>query len=499
MRNFLKLCLLGTVVAGGVVVCSDVEAAKNSGFSFGYGNTRVSAGKNGLQVGAGGQQVRLGGGKANVKLNTGSGKVITKVNTGGTGTGSTVSAPKTYSINEVNSSGPTSTVANSSTGLRTVTTQNGTFMETSSGSFTKVNGSTTVAGNSFGNSGSGYDSWTTTTFENGNSISVGKGADGAYAVQNYSPSGEYTSAITGDANGFYYDGANGVSGYIKGGEEFPSSLEGNVPSTTLENGNTLYDVGGYNVEVENGKIVNVEAGTNTQTAVDAHPSEELAAEQKPEAEAKAGEAEAKAAEAEAPANTGNETNAIQYAIVILQAVEGMNQEDATRKVTVEGAQKLQESQGSSSGSTIPSSDTSLDGSNLSCAANSLAYLLQENPVDLSLMDVSEFDPATTAGQIAIKNRRNQLLQEYAVSAAIISAGSNAISSQFYRRVSQLAATASGTTGTLGSMSVLNDSERYPYFEMVRQVALSGVQLGLKGASNLTHIIVGSALAEKEGE
>ena len=226
------------------------------------------------------------------------------------------------------------------------------------------------------------------------------------------------------------------------------------------------------------------------------------------AEKSAGEAKSEAAKAKDPINTAHEINAIQYAIVILQALEGQNQEDATREVTVEGAQKLQDSQGSSEASTIPTVTTittetateenqALDGSNLACAANSMAYLLSKNPVDTDLLNTSSFDLSVIADRIEVQNRRNQLLQQYAASAEIIAEGSNAISEQFYDRVSGLAETAPTTFGTLGAMSVLNDSERYPYFEMVRQVALSGVQLGLKGAVILNEIGLEEVEAEEE--
>ena len=280
-----------------------------------------------------------------------------------------------------------------------------------------------------------------------------------------------------------------------GGYDIPEGMTSPseaLPADTANLPEGVSDFDGTYFVDENGNPLDVDPTVGDyETGEAVKPSEELASTQKPEASAKTGEAESKAKEAASPIDTANETNAIQYAILILQAVEGMNQEDATRNVTVNGAQKLQDSQGATTTSTIPTDDTSLDGSNLSCAASSLAYLLTENPVDLTLLEMNGLDPTKTSDKIKIKNRRNQLLQQYAVSAEIIGAGSNAISSQFYQRVSALASQVSSTTGTLGAMSVLNDTERYPYFELVRQVTLSAVQLGLKGADTLSHVAIGT--------
>jgi len=185
-------------------------------------------------------------------------------------------------------------------------------------------------------------------------------------------------------------------------------------------------------------------------------------------------------------NTGHEVNVLHYPILILEGVEARKQKEFTRKVVVEGASKLQASQGSPQGSDIHP-DVSLEATTLGCAANSMSVLLENNPVRLQLLNLDDLDLDTEGGKFVAKYRRNLLLQEYAVAAEIIGEGSNAISEKFYDRIQGFVGEIPGTYGTLGAMSVLNDSERYPYFEMVRQLALTAVQLGLSGATTLANV------------
>jgi hypothetical protein len=124
---------------------------------------------------------------------------------------------------------------------------------------------------------------------------------------------------------------------------------------------------------------------------------------------------------------------------------------------------------------------------MTSAAVAMATLLKNNPVDLNLLKESDLDLTKDKDQKTLRQRRDLLLQMYAVSAQVIAEGSMAISSDFYDRINALSETLTETTGSLGAASVLNDSERYPYFEMVRQTALSAVQLGLKGAATLPNL------------
>ena len=306
--------------------------------------------------------------------------------------------------------------------------------------------------------------------------------------------GSWTKVLPGDTvykDGSFYKIAStdGASLILEDGTQL--DLQGGVTPTFQSqglNGSTVNyaQLGDGSVVGSDGSQLKYNADTKTWETT--KPSEQLAAEQKGEAQSKTGEAKDKAKEAKSPIDTANVTNAIQYAILILQSVEGMNQEDATREVTVKGAEKLQESQGQTSSSTL-TTDTTLDGSNISCAANSMVYLLQKNPVDLGLLDLSEFDLSVQREKNVARSNRDLFLQQYAVSAQVIAEGSNTISSQFYTRTSALTEAAPNTSGSLGAASVVNDSERYPYFEMVRQAALSAVQLGLKGASILPDIQV----------
>lgn len=199
-------------------------------------------------------------------------------------------------------------------------------------------------------------------------------------------------------------------------------------------------------------------------------------------------------------------NVIQYAIVIMQALEGTKQEDITKDVNVK-AQELQDSQGSSGGSSIGSMPgVSLTASNISSAAQAMIALLQNNPVYPDLLsdavclesgnstgsgtasgETKEDRKSTTAYKQCMRRRRSVFAHTVALSAQVIAEGSNAISAEFYDRIQALASAAKGTIGTLGSMSVVNDSERFPYFEMVRGTALSAVQLEVKAAGTLSEL------------
>jgi hypothetical protein len=178
------------------------------------------------------------------------------------------------------------------------------------------------------------------------------------------------------------------------------------------------------------------------------------------------------------------SNVAQYPIMILQTHESGNQKDTTKSVKVKSENALEASQGSTTDSTV---GTTLDGTNMASAAVAMATLLKNNPVDLNLLKESDLDLTKDKDQKTLRQRRDLLLQMYAVSAQVIAEGSMAISSDFYDRINALSETLTETTGSLGAASVLNDSERYPYFEMVRQTALSATQLGLKGAAILPNL------------
>jgi hypothetical protein len=178
------------------------------------------------------------------------------------------------------------------------------------------------------------------------------------------------------------------------------------------------------------------------------------------------------------------SNVAQYPIMILQTHESGNQKDTTKSVKVKSENALEASQGSTTNSTV---GTTLDGTNMASAAVAMATLLKNNPVDLNLLKESDLDLTKDKDQKTLRQRRDLLLQMYAVSAQVIAEGSMAISSDFYDRINALSETLTETTGSLGAASVLNDSERYPYFEMVRQTALSATQLGLKGAATLPNL------------
>ncbi|MBE6446572.1 MAG: hypothetical protein E7021_04135 [Alphaproteobacteria bacterium] len=176
----------------------------------------------------------------------------------------------------------------------------------------------------------------------------------------------------------------------------------------------------------------------------------------------------------------------EYATVIMQTLEAGKQNDTTKEVKVKAENALLASQGASTDSTV-GKNVSLQGTNLASAASQMALLLDANPVDLNLLKTNDLDLKKDKDQKTLRQRRDLLLQMYATSAQIIAEGSNDISEKFYERIEQLSESLPGTVGSLGSASVLNDSERYPYFEMIRQTALTATQLGLKGASILPNL------------
>ena len=176
----------------------------------------------------------------------------------------------------------------------------------------------------------------------------------------------------------------------------------------------------------------------------------------------------------------------EYATVIMQTLEAGKQNDTTKEVKVKAEKGLLASQGASTDSTV-GENVSLQGTNLASAASQMALLLDANPVDLNLLKTNDLDLKKDKDQKTLRQRRDLLLQMYATSAQIIAEGSNDISENFYERIKQLSESLPDTVGSLGSASVLNDSERYPYFEMIRQTALTATQLGLKGASILPNL------------
>ena len=186
-------------------------------------------------------------------------------------------------------------------------------------------------------------------------------------------------------------------------------------------------------------------------------------------------------------NTANVTNVIQYPILILEGKENRKGTDASIQVKVQ-AGSFQASQGAPEASEVGSAPQ--EETSLKAAASSMAALLANNPVDLSLLADDDLDLRVQQDFDRAVERRHVLLQQYALSAELIGAGSNAISATFYERVSPLVSAGgsiSTSNGTLSAMSVLNDAERYPYFELARQAALSATQLGLTGAQNFASV------------
>lgn len=214
-------------------------------------------------------------------------------------------------------------------------------------------------------------------------------------------------------------------------------------------------------------------------------------------------------------------NYIQYALLIAESLKGNEIDDATKEVTVKGAEPMQQSQGSQGGgaSLAPLPSSEMAGTTIAGAASAMVALLDLGKIDLSLLstdiekpeekkrapavrasssasqaDVSASEVQTqsesqakkmnTQEQREIMHRRALLLSEWAAAALQIGEGSNAISSDFYARAAGFGAAASGAQGSMGGINTITDSDRFVLFELTRGAALSAVQLGLQGAENL---------------
>lgn len=212
-------------------------------------------------------------------------------------------------------------------------------------------------------------------------------------------------------------------------------------------------------------------------------------------------------------------NVPQYILLILEAKEGQKTDDATKEVTVKGAEPMQQSQGSQGGgaSMAPLPSSEMAGTTIAGAASAMVALLDLGQIDLSLLstdikkpeeggktaavrasssssqaDVSASEvetqsavkKMTTSEQREIMHRRALLLSEWAAAALQIGEGSNAISSDFYARAAGFTAAASAAQGSMGGINTITDSDRFVLFELTRGAALSAVQLGLQGAENL---------------
>lgn len=186
----------------------------------------------------------------------------------------------------------------------------------------------------------------------------------------------------------------------------------------------------------------------------------------------------------------NITNAFEYALQILEAVEGINQDDATKETTVKGVQSLQNSQGGSSDYST-GTDVSLEATTIASAAELMVELLKNNPMNLTYLDetkCAEYEEDTSTRRECLQEMKKVSANATALSGVMIAEGSNAISSKFYDRIKNFTDINNNLgTGSLGAMSVINDAERYPYFEMVRGTALSAVQLGVKEMGTLTEL------------
>ena len=185
----------------------------------------------------------------------------------------------------------------------------------------------------------------------------------------------------------------------------------------------------------------------------------------------------------------NVTNAFEYALQILEAVEGINQDDATKETTVK-VQRLQNSQGGSSDYSM-GTDVSLEATTIASAAELMVELLKNNPMNLTYLDetkCAEYKEDTSTRRECLQEMKKISANATALSGLMIAEGSNAISSKFYDRIKNFTDINNNLgTGSLGAMSVINDAERYPYFEMVRGTALSAVQLGVKEMGTLTEL------------
>ena len=215
-------------------------------------------------------------------------------------------------------------------------------------------------------------------------------------------------------------------------------------------------------------------------------------------------------------------NYLQYALLIWEAIKGNEIDDATKEVKVKGAEPMQDSQGAQgSGASTATTGTAISATTISGSANALITLLNMAKIDLSLLSTEIKKPeqqevkgavvasAGTSGadvgasgqttsttdegtltsdeQREIMHRRALLLGEWATAATQIGEGSNAISRVFYDRAAAFAAAANAAQGSLGGITAIADTDRFVLFEITRGAALSAMQLGLQGATNLNDI------------
>lgn len=290
----------------------------------------------------------------------------------------------------------------------------------------------------------------------------------------------FGSSLTMDTKDF-----NAIFG--KGGE-LPiqeTNLGGGQSVLSLPNGSVLK-------EAQNGLLTDGKGNFFLESGGNAYPVDPnmSPAELKTVAnQAKAKEA-LKAALKPSDIDKANVTNAFEYALQILEAVEGINQDDATKETTVKGVQSLQNSQGGSSDYSM-GTDVSLEATTIASAAELMVELLKNNPMNLTYLDetkCAEYKEDTSTRRECLQEMKKISANATALSGVMIAEGSNAISSKFYDRIKNFTDINNNLgTGSLGAMSVINDAERYPYFEMVRGTALSAVQLGVKEMGTLTEL------------
>ena len=218
-------------------------------------------------------------------------------------------------------------------------------------------------------------------------------------------------------------------------------------------------------------------------------------------------------------------NVPEYALGILEALEAVKTDEATKAVKIK-AQEFQESQGAQFESKLVKvEENPMTATTVASAVTVMRSLLKNNKIDLGLLSVDLKDEKatqasglrgsasqaaigksgstgsgsslTTRERLEVKRRRNLLLGEWAAAATQIGEGSNAISGAFYDRVKDFAQAANKATGTLGGLSAMNDSDRFVLFEITRGAALSAIELGLKGAVNLSDLEEVIATAAKD--
>ena len=223
----------------------------------------------------------------------------------------------------------------------------------------------------------------------------------------------------------------------------------------------------------------------------------------------------------------------QYALLIMQAKAANDIDDATKEVTVEGAEPMQGSQGSPiTPVSTQMPNNAMDGTTIADSAAALTELLSMGSIDLSLlstdfseeeaeaalesygarsqMDKKESKAATDDGKVKevdltgkqkmeLQNRRALLLSEWAAAATQIAEGSNAISSRFYERAAGFASAANSASGSLGGISAIADTDRLVLFELTRGAALSAVELGLKASENLNNLTMFTQGASDGGD